>query len=134
VIATEAISEIITSSKLTDPLRKRWKSWTYQADGPPPETCLQAFKVWFDTLISCGYCTSVWVAGSFALFMPEVIIGDVINWFAWTFAIHRASNWLHVTYELVRKGRIASHDVTLSVGEHVVDGTTIEEAANGDAR
>jgi hypothetical protein len=31
------------------------------------------------------------------------------------FFIHRLSNWLHVLFELVKRGRVKSHDVELHV-------------------
>ncbi len=113
VLATEATAEIITSSKLTDPIRGWWKKWTFPTDYPPPDTPLQHFKVFIDSLIGCGYCTSVWTAGFFALFAPSIIPGWLWNWLVMTFAIHRLANWLHVLYERIRKGRVFEADLNI---------------------
>ena len=110
-IAVEAATEILTSSELTNPLRKKWKKWTYPLDAPPEDTYIQHFKVWFDKLISCGYCTSVWVAGFFGIFTPKLDLGHwIINWLIITFVLHRLATWIHVIYELVKKGRVKTYD------------------------
>jgi hypothetical protein len=121
VFASEAVAEIITSSKLTDPFRAWWKKWTFPAEHPPPDTPLQHFRVWFDYLISCGYCTSVWTSGFFALFAPAVIPNSFCNWLVMTFAIHRLANWLHVLYERIRKGRVFEADINLIHASPVED-------------
>jgi hypothetical protein len=114
VIACEAVTEIITSSKITDPVRLWWKEWTYPADQPPVDTLIHRFKVFIDSLVSCGYCTSVWISGFFAIFAPQIFGVVFVNWLVMTFAIHRLSNWLHVIYERVRRGRVFEIDVNLT--------------------
>ena len=115
-VAVEAVTEILTSSELTDPLRKKWKELTYSLDEPPFNTCSQKFKVWFDKLISCGYCTSVWVAGFFGIWAPKLDLGGpVINWLIITFVLHRFSTWFHVGYELIRKGRVRTFDLEIQL-------------------
>lgn len=120
VIASEAVAEIITSSELTDPWRGAWKKWTYNEDNPPKDTYFQHFKVFVDKLVSCGYCTSVWTSGFFAIWAPAVFDISIINWLVATFVIHRLSNWLHVLYELIRKGRVKTHDMLIKV--EIIDG------------
>jgi hypothetical protein len=117
VIAVEATTEIITSSKLVSPLQNKWKLWTYPADRPPPGGIIHALMVFIDNLWSCGYCTSVWVSGFFALFAPKLFGNIIVNWLVLIFVLHRLSNWLHVVYELLRRGRVNSLDVMLRVTE-----------------
>lgn len=115
-VVVEAVTEILTSSELTEPMRKKWKEWTYPLDSPPPDTYFQLFKVWFDKLISCGYCTSVWVAGFFGVWAPKFDFGHwLINWLVIVFTLHRVATWVHVVYELIRKGRVKTHDLEVKL-------------------
>lgn len=122
-IVVEAISEIITSSEIIRPLRDLVKRHTYSIDAPPPDTFYQLAKVWFDKLISCGYCVSIWVAGFLALWVHIDYTGGngFINWLITTFVTHRLANSYHVVYELVRKGRVATYDIELKLGESYGD-------------
>lgn len=113
VFAVEATAEIITSSKITDGLRRWWALWTIPADRPREESWLQSFRVFVNDLLSCGYCTSVWTAAFFALFAPLVIPIAFVNWLVMTFALHRMANWLHVIYERIRKGRVLSVELEM---------------------
>jgi hypothetical protein len=110
-IAVEAVTEIITSSKLFDGPRTAWKRWTYPIDGPPSRNTLQHIKVFIDDLWSCGYCTSVWIAALAAFFAPTLVAQPIANWVINTFVLHRLSNALHATYELVRRGRVRTYDL-----------------------
>jgi len=117
VIAVEAISEIITSSKLTEPIRGMLFKAAF-GDGEPPEPSIkQSVQTFFYNLLDCGYCTSVWVAAFAAFFAPKLFAPSFFNWLLSVFIIHRLSNWLHVFYELIRKGRVWSFDVVTSDGE-----------------
>lgn len=117
-IVVEAITEILVASELTDPLRKKWKEWTYPSDKPPNESLLQYFMVWADKLISCGYCTSVWVAGFCGIWCPKLHVGNAfIDWIFISFALHRISTWIHVVYELVKKGRVKTYDLLIKTQE-----------------
>ena len=133
-IAIEAISEVITSSEITRPLREAFKRFTYPVDSPPSDTIVQTLKVWFDKLISCGYCVSVWVAGIVVFFsrLDFWFGGEFIGLVITTFAAHRIANLYHVLYELLRKGRIGTYDIELKYKEedHGDDG---EGPFEGDA-
>lgn len=111
VLAVEAVTEIFTSSELTEPFRQAWKQHTYPLDRPPPTGIWQYVKVWFDKLISCGYCTSVWTAAFFAIWAPTLFEHTFVNWLCFVFVLHRLANWVHVTFELVKKGRVKTHDL-----------------------
>ena len=121
-ITVEAITEILTSSTLINPLQTRWRIWVYPLDGPPPNNILHNLGVFIDRLWNCGYCASVWVAGFFAIFAPIIFQDKLVNWVIMTFTLHRLANWLHVVYELVRRGRVNSLDIMLKITENE-DGT-----------
>jgi hypothetical protein len=128
-VAVEAISEIITSSEIMRPFRDFIKKSIYPIDGPPKDNWLQALLVWFDKLISCGYCTSVWVAGFLSLFiLPSAfpVIASttnysIVNWLIITFVSHRLATCFHVVYELIRKGRVKTYDLDI-LHRRVIDG------------
>ncbi len=82
VILTELLTELMIKSEIFKPLRNWIKSW----------------GSWFDTLFSCGYCFSVWVAP------VVVLIGGIsvpLTEYAWlnicmtALVVHRLSNILH---------------------------------------
>jgi len=122
IIAVEATTEIITSSKLVSPLQTKWREWTYPIDRPPPTGIVQAVRVFIDNLWNCGYCASVWVAAFYSAFAPIIIQEYFINWLVFVFVLHRLSNWMHVIYELMKRGRVNSLDILLRVTEDC-DGT-----------
>ena len=111
-LAVEAVTEILTSSELTEPFRQAWKQYTYP-DGPPSTDFWQHVKVWFDKLITCGYCTSIWVAALFAIWAPILFESVVINWLCFVFVLHRLSNWIHIVFELIKKGRVKTYDLVI---------------------
>jgi len=123
VFAVEAVTEIIVDSQISQPFRDWWKEITYPADVPRENQCVQKLLVWFDNLISCGYCTSVWVAMFFALFAPSIVSPSFFNWLIFVFALHRFANWSHVAFELFKRGRVKSYefDVNLNTNDEELD-------------
>lgn len=122
-LATEAITEIITTAKITDPLRAYIFAWAFR--DTTKSDVSRNIMAGVHGLISCGYCTSVWVAGAAAIVGPNIVGVPVVNWILSAAIIHRISNWIHVVYELVRKGRVRSHDVVIKyVGDD--DGSIAE--------
>lgn len=117
VIATEALTELITSSEISLIFKNKWKKYTYKKDEPPEDTLYQKFKIFVDKLLSCGYCSSVWVAGFLALFAPLIFDNVVVNWFVCTLLLHRSANLVHVLYELIRKGRVKTYDLLITTRE-----------------
>lgn len=115
IIATERATELIVESKIFEPIRLRVKRWVYHNDAPPPDTFFQHLKVMLDYLLHCGYCVSVWMGGLFALFTERYFEPVYLNWFISALFLHGMSNIYHVVYELIRKGRIKTHDVMLKV-------------------
>jgi hypothetical protein len=84
VIATEAITEIITSSILVAPIQTKWRTWAYPLDQPPTGV-FQRILVFIDKLWNCGYCASVWVAAIVAFVAPSLFNHRGINWVIMTF-------------------------------------------------
>jgi hypothetical protein len=126
-IAVEAISEIITSSDLTFGFRS-WLNRLAFPDVPHGVSSLDKsnsaitrlisliefialrISAWFYKLISCGYCTSVWVAAGISIALPKPVEG-ILGWVLCVFVVHRASNLIHVIYELIKKGRVKTFDI-----------------------
>src|SRR4051812_41389915 len=82
-IATEAVSEILTTAEITAPLRNAIAKWVFDPNNPPADTYYQAFKVWVHKLSKCGYCTSVWVAAAACFWFPVLLWSDLnafVNW------------------------------------------------------
>lgn len=117
--ASEALAELMVDSKFSEKLfRGPWKRWIYPTDAPPPDTLLQHVKVFIDDLWNCGYCTSVWTSGFLALFIPvRWPIYWPLNWIIITLIIHRFANWLHMVYELIRRGRVRTYDLMVKMIE-----------------
>ena len=123
-IAVEAITEILVDSNLFASLR----SALYPKIYSEPNTnnwrsrlldLVINLRLWLFELFKCGYCTSVWVAGFVAFATLGVYkqpffdhLSVEIKWMSIAFVLHRMSNWLHVLYEYVRKGRVVTVDVT----------------------
>lgn len=121
VIAVEAMSEILVAAKITDGFR-RWlflkaapevpEDWPEGKD--PPKGCW-LFRFWNDVL-KCGYCTSVWVAGLAAVLSPLHLSGcPFANWLVSLLVIHRLSNLFHIGLMLVKKGRVGTYDMEVTV-------------------
>jgi hypothetical protein len=135
VIVVEAITEILVDAEITNGFRFSIKKWAYPIveEGQKPVP-----PAWYKTklayLVTCGYCTSVWVAGAFAFFAPPTILGywphrgeRFIDWVIATAVLHRLSNWLHVLFMLVKKGRVKTHDILFKVD----DGSTGQSQSTG---
>ena len=122
-IAAEAISEIITSSTLFVPLHKSIFKRAYPT--PPVDTTSTKVYSWIYGLITCGYCTSVWVSIFMVLLVgAPPLVGSLVT----IFVIHRVSNWIHVVYELIRKGRVISISLNLE-DQYGTTGTGSAEGA-----
>jgi len=119
-IVVEAVTEIIVDSELFSPLKQGFKSYIYPVDYPPKNDIRQSLLVFVDKLISCGYCTSVWIAAFFSFFAP-VLMESWANWLITTFLLHRMSNSIHVIYELLKKGRVVTHDYIIKINQSEKD-------------
>lgn len=80
VIAVEAVTEVLVDSSIFFNFRVWVSKWSK----------------FFGELLSCGYCTSVWVAGVFALIIPlNVVDSRCVNLILCWLVLHRLSNVLH---------------------------------------
>lgn len=80
IIAVEAVTEIIINGEIFLPIRNT----------------LSKMSVFLRKLLSCGYCSSVWVAASIAWALPGTVTGYlVIDIIIRTFVLHRLSNLAH---------------------------------------
>lgn len=120
-IAVEAISEIITSSDITFGFRSYIKKLAFP-DEPSSHKYFAKSVGFIDRLISCGYCTSVWVAAALSVGIPKMLDGP-IGWVMCIFVLHRISNFIHVVFELVKKGRVKSYDIMYQKSEDLEDGS-----------
>ena len=135
-VVVEAISEIVTSSTLFFPVRNFLKKKSIAISehyedllnnirtpvnifNLTKDVCLLLYYcliTFLDKLISCGYCTSVWVSGLVSIYIRIDIIDNVfISWIISTFLFHRVSNLLHVLYERVRRGMVNTYDIELKL-------------------
>lgn len=113
VIATERMTEIIVDSKLFEPLRMAARRWAYDENKPPEDNLWTNIKIKLDYLINCGYCTSVWVGGGMSIFLPYTITKEWgYNVVVSALVLHGLSNLYHVVYELLRRGRVNTIDLT----------------------
>ena len=106
-IVVERITEIITSSEISDIIFKnRLKRHLFNASRPSGGI-MRSVLLFVDKLTSCGYCCSVWVAGVISAIEPAYFN----NVFLDAMLLHGLSNLYHVLYELTRRGRINSYDI-----------------------
>lgn len=114
IIAVEAITEIIVDSKIFLPLR----NYIAKKAMPDIPTGRNTIFNFLHDLISCGYCTSVWVS-SFVMTLLVIsgtkIFYPVINEIILVFFIHRMSNLFHVLYQLTLRGRVNTLDIELKI-------------------
>jgi len=94
IVATEAITEIVTSGAIFARLREKLLG----KDKENPR--------FMGVLFSCGYCFSVWIAITFAYGLR---IHSLLGWhyrlepLVWGIVIHRASNLWHSLQTLIDK-------------------------------
>ncbi len=77
----------------------------------------------------------------FACFGPRLFNNLFINWLVNVLILHRLSNWLHVVYMLIKKGRVNTNDtelkiapIELKLASIEVRHSVIEEESNGSSR
>lgn len=117
-IAVEAVTEIIVDSKLFYGFRA-WLLPKSFDDNSLFRRAMNSLRLFLFNLLNCGYCSSVWVSAVMTYLTLDMYSLDNLSglpiwvrWLGMTFIIHRLSNWLHVVYEYVKKGRILTLDVT----------------------
>jgi len=94
VVFIEALTEIITKSEITEPIRK----FVFEKGHK------NKFFNWLHRLLDCGYCTSVWI-GLFAallLFRGLHLISPYLDWIFIGLILHRLSNVFHFIVDRIR--------------------------------
>lgn len=119
IIAIEAITEILVTSALLDIIGLR--TWATNKAMPPDGDFSKArwYHAALYKLMTCGYCTSVWMSFAAAWLLPGewFAIYPLDNVVIKAFALHRLSNLAHVLFELMKRGRVRTYDVTLNNNE-----------------
>ena len=81
-IFTEALTQLAIHADILEPIRAK----------------IRAKSNFFNKLLQCGYCFSVWTAwpAVYIVFTPieNLITPNFINIFIWTMIIHRLSNFV----------------------------------------
>jgi hypothetical protein len=127
VIVVEAATEILVEAKITELVRQAIRERAYPQTPEGATEPVLGPRRWrfLADLLSCGYCTSVWVAMLAAVLAPWVVRPQeacwlvlagawLVNWLLAVLVLHRLSNWLHVVYSLVKKGRVRTYDIELT--------------------
>jgi len=111
-VVVERITEIITTSKIADIVYKsKLKSMLYNQDRPVDLTLKVRFLKMVELITDCGYCASVWVAFGISVLHPSYFNNPFFD----AMLLHGGSNLYHVIYELLRRGRINTHDIRCAV-------------------
>lgn len=85
IVVVEAITEIVVSSTIFQPLR----NFILKRAGK------STICNFLGKLIQCGYCTSVWISLIFAFFVPIHLVNVYIDFIIFVFVLHRLSNFWH---------------------------------------
>jgi len=85
IIATEAITNIISKADIFYPLRK----WLFKN-----------FR-WLHDLVDCPYCTSVWIAATLIFLSQIFCFYGIFKFVMYGFVIHRLSNVFHFLVDWV---------------------------------
>lgn len=133
VVFVEGLTELIVESKIMNRFRMAIKQRGSLNPEDPNAFNLEIpkFSSWsfWAMVISCGYCTSVWVSMPVAFVSPDVIsngegFGKVllvpVNIILAIIILHRASNLLHMGFILAQKGRVKTFDVELKITSPIV--------------
>jgi hypothetical protein len=120
-LAVEALTELTVAAKIFDPIRN-WifdRAFPQFPNGEPKKP--SRFWTFIVDLTKCGYCVSVWPSFPFAFFAPSWFEGGFLSWCAclmvnWM-VIHRLSNWIHILYARMQKGRVLTYDIELKTGD-----------------
>lgn len=110
-LVVERLTEIITSSVLSDILIKSWLGPLMYRENPRPIHFIISF---LNKITSCGYCCSVWIS-AFIAFFHEARYFE--TYFLNVFALHGFSNIIHVFYEIARRGRVRTYDIHMKKDE-----------------
>lgn len=110
-IAVEGLTELITSSDISDLVFKnRLRHSLHELQVNDVRNIKRHVLSFFNKVTSCGYCCSVWVSMLAAMtYSGRLFDLYVIN----VIVLHRLSNYIHSGFELLRRGRVNTHDINL---------------------
>lgn len=114
-VISEAITEILVTSSLMDVIGLR--PWAVNnaipADGNYDN--VRWYHRAIHKLLTCGYCVSVWSSFLLTWALPGDYFGLMFydNFFLKAMLLHRLSNLVHVIYELCRRGRVTTVDLSI---------------------
>ena len=93
VVLIEALTELVVKSGFFEPIRKfffkRKDRWFFN---------------WTNSLLDCGYCTSVWIA-FFVLTTFILLDNFYVNMVFYGIILHRLSNGLHFVIDRVDRDK-----------------------------
>lgn len=119
VVCTEAVTELLVDSDIFSPVREFINKRGF-ANPAAPIVAKSQFWSFLARMLKCGYCTSFWAALPFSIFTPWLLLTNRDYYLMWfvnyaisVFILHRGSNWLHVVYMLIKKGRVKTYDVEI---------------------
>jgi len=136
-IAAERTAEIIADSKLFAPFRNAIGRIAL----PSIPYDHKAAKIgggvvlWFFSLITCGWCTSVWTSAFFSLFLPgshwSIVSGElwpIETYIVKIFCLVGLANFWHAVFRIVHRGRQRvidiRHEIVINNGveKEVIEG------------
>lgn len=93
ILVTEAITEIVSKSKIFEPLHE----WFFTRRE------YRVFK-FIHLLLDCPYCLSVWVGTLVGFSIVDIdIVSPYLDWFIVGILIHRSSNIIHNIIDRTRE-------------------------------
>jgi len=124
IIVVERITEIIVASKIFAPLREAISKRAFLGPSRTPSFVPdilrnfgQAIISFISKVISCGYCTSVWIGLLISPFADKIFENAIADWLIVAIFLHGMSNLYHVFYQLLQNGRVWTFDIMLKKAE-----------------
>lgn len=77
-LATYRVGRLVILDEIFDVPRDRFFEWLMK-----PET-LSTRRVWFNSLLTCPYCLTMWIAAGVTVFWSLVVHGE---WLGWSFLL-----------------------------------------------
>jgi len=103
-LAVERTTEIIHTSKLFHPLRNYFATLALDDIDRPIVKPIANFVF---SIVSCGWCLSVWVSLFFCIFLPSGSGFVFVRWFG----LVGTSNLWHAIFRIIHLGRVFTVDI-----------------------
>lgn len=106
--------DVVTSVEKLFRAAKESRTW-YESAKCPLNIRIKSFVMWWlSSILSCGYCFSVYVAALTSFFVSlNVTNFSVINYFIAVFLLHRLSNIIHIIISRVSTERMKYLTITI---------------------